>query len=912
MGTCQCEKNNSSKSEELNNFFTRNQETSNNNINNNNQVNSNIKINLIKTKIFEDPNKIEEENINESATKRQKLKEITNVINARIVNKFISKNLNRIYNKDKYNKLKAQTKKMFFEIEEKNFNFDQHYYKQLFDSKLSKFFINKDNIIKDLFSEKFRKNLYSFPKLKEALNNEHNNYILNNHKNLLNELMSYGITKKIINIDLLEPKVNKKVSMIIPGKNKDNIINNNIYSNNLNLAFKKGQNLNLNKNENNNNKYKKTDKINRTFTTSKTKNYTTKRKNEILEEVKNNSFEKEKNNIEDKFNLAPIKEKISIENIIKKELDKFYEVCFTSKISYSEFEKESIFFNLIASGDKEKIDNLELKNLIYLFYYIYLMKKYEFLSDTNKSFLKVNPVLIKRKSIISNKIILNRKQSISKKENMLKMKILKGLFENKNNEESELSDSLSSILSQDDLKESNSSISPSKDLRFLKYRPKKENEKQNQSNNKNNIFLIEEEKAEDIKSENNRCVKTFNFENINFAEREKNSYQKKSKFISPYFRNKGKKSSIKEIYSEYYNGQYDNTIYFYAGLGTLVSQDLKKLYHGTFRYGKKEGLGIMYQFKEDNKMEYFMGEFHKNKISGFGTKLIINNTELIYLEGIFNEDNLINGKYKKIILKNTNTIITNYYKGDFENTKFSGSGRMIEKTYILDQKTATYEIIQIIEYIGEFYNDKKNGKGKEILKHYKYLNKNYKYEGNFINDVKDGYGVITYDKSNFVQKYEGFFVKDKPFQIYGIINFKSGDIYEGFFENNLKDNVGLYLFIDSKSKKFIEEYFGGFLEDYKDGIGRTVVEESGESKMLRGTYKKGDKEGQFEKVVYKNDDMKNKKRRYGTTEDNFLEGGYNREKRGIILPRLQIKSYPIYEENEIIDVNDNYLYDLDH
>ena len=492
------------------------------------------------------------------------------------------------------------------------------------------------------------------------------------------------------------------------------------------------------------------------------------------------------------------------------------------------------------------------------------------------------------------------------------MKILRGLFNNKNNEESENSDSLSSILSEDDKKECNSLISTNNDLRFLKYMSKQEKDKQNSSNKKNNIFLIEEEKTEDIKSENNKSKNTINIEKLEIKEKDKNSFQRKSSKDYHIFQSKRKRSSINTNYSEYYNGQYDNTIYLYAGLGTLVNQNLKKLYHGTFRYGKKEGLGIMYQFKEENNMEYYMGEFHKNKIEGFGIKLLINNSELIHLEGVFDGDNLVKGKYKKIILKNSTTIITINYKGGFENSKFSGSGKLLEKTYIFDQKTSTYEIIQIIEYIGEFFNDKKNGKGKEILKHYKYSNKNYKYEGNFINDVKDGFGVITYDKTNFVHRYEGFFVKDKPFQIYGIINFKSGDIYEGFFENNLKDNVGLYLFIDSKSKTFIEEYFGGFLEDYKDGIGRTVVKESGESKMLRGNYKKGDKEGQFEKVVYKIDDMKNKKRRYAATEDTFLTNYFEKERKGSKLPRIQIKSFPIYEENEIIDVNDNYLYDLDH
>ena len=233
MGTCQCERNNSSKDEELSHFFTRNHESTNNiNNNSNTQINSNIKISMINSKNQEEQNQIEEENIIEISTKRQKIKDISNIHNVRLINNFISKNLNRIYNKDKYNKLKAQTKKMFFEIEEKNFNFDQAYFKHLFDSKLSKFLNNKDNIIKDLFSEKFRKTLYSFPKLKEVLNNEHNNYIFNNHKEFLNEFMSYGITKNIINIDLIEPKVNKQISMVnVPQKNNDIIKRNNIQNN---------------------------------------------------------------------------------------------------------------------------------------------------------------------------------------------------------------------------------------------------------------------------------------------------------------------------------------------------------------------------------------------------------------------------------------------------------------------------------------------------------------------------------------------------------------------------------------------------------------------------------------------------------------------------------------------------------
>ena len=934
MGTCQCEKNNSSNEKELNNFFIRNKIVANKKISNNdnNKINTDLKLNLGNQKIQEEiinPNENEEEEEEEEEdeneqentirenTARNKLKDESYLMNAKIINNFISKNLNYLYTKDKYNKIKIQTKKIFFENEEINFTFDQSYFKQLFDSKLLRFLNNKENIIKDLFSEKFRKSLYSLPKLKDIINSEHNNYILHNHRDFLNEFMSYGTKNNLVNINKIEHIFNKQVSMrIMEKKNTLNDKNNNFVR-----SFKKkpsiriNTTLRLNKNENVKIKdqsfEKKADMVNKMLRPSKTKNYTNyNRKKSVIisEDSKNNSFENEKNIIE---NLSPIQEKITKENILQKELDKFYDACFASKVHYSEFEKSSIFFNLITKEEKEKAYTQELKNLVNIFYYIYIMKKYDFLSDTNKCFYKVNTSLIVRRSMISQQLILNRKQSISKKESILKMKILKGIFNKKKEEKSDSSDSMYSNESKEDKKDISPKFSKSNKLFLLKLALKNENNNQPtpQTNKTNNLFLINE-KAEDLKSEGNKSIHNMHIEKAEILEKDKNSYKNNFNFDDMTLQ-KRKKPPVTKNHSEYYNGQYDNTIYLYAGLGTLVSHNLKKLYYGTFRYGKKEGMGITYCLNENNT-EYFMGEFHNNKKYGFGTKIIITNNILIHLEGIFKGDNLIKGAYKKIVLKDVNTIITTHYQGNFENTKFSGSGKTIEKTYVLDPKTCTYEIIQLIEYTGEFFNDKKNGKGKEFLKHFKYSNKNYKYEGNFINGVKDGYGKITYDKNNFIQKYEGFFVKDKPFQIYGIIYFKSGDIYEGFFENNLKDFVGLYLFKDSKSKKFIEEYFGGFLEDYKDGIGRTIVEDSDDVKMLRGNYKKGDKEGQFEKVISKNDDMKNKKRRFGTTEDTFLENGRITGKIREKMPRIQIKSFPIYEDNEIVDVNDSYIYELDH
>ena len=890
MGTCQCQKKNISDPE-LNDFFTRKKKLD---IKKSQDNLINIEKTDLEPKKEEniDNDNIDNNNDNNNKKERQKLKELPNLINARIINNFISKNLNRIYHKSKYNKLKAQTKNIFFENEEINFTYNQAYFKQLFDSKLSNFLKNKDNIINDLLSENFRKSLYSLSKLKTTIIKLENNYILNRHKEYLNKIFTYAIENNLITKKISKNKIIKQVSCINMRKDELNI--NNVKNSNFFKTIKKKSLIN---------KYSKRnseDKIKKSLRSFKTKNYEIKKNLvEIKEEVKNNSFENSNNKLGKELEFNKHKEIIPIskESLIKIELEKFFEISFGDNKKYLDFEIHSIFFNiLISKEENEKYFTSKLLNIINLLHYAYIMKKYDFLSDTNKSFYKINSTLIKRKSRLTNMLILNKKEYKLKKENNLKMKILKGIFKQDEKDKQEISESMSSISSDENTKENNSLISLSKELSFVKLVIKNKN---NCLTNINHSQFMEEEKNEYIKTGKDASINiSINIEN----DKEKNSSDKKIK------RKKSDNKFKSPSFTEYYNGQFDNTIYLYAGIGTLVNYNFKKLYYGTFRYGKKEGIGILYTIKDEKSMEYFMGEFHNNKISGFGTKIEINDNELIYKEGTFNSDNLINGKFKKIIIKE-NEIITIKYIGGLENKKFSGYGEMLQKTYILDKKISTPELIQKMEYKGKFFNDKKNGDGVEILKHFKISNKNYEYHGNFLNNKKDGYGKIFYDKNNFVNKYEGFFVEDKPFQYYGKINFKSGDIYEGFFENSLKDNVGLYLFFDEKTKKHNEEYFGGFLEDYKDGIGRTVVYNL-DVKMLRGKYKKGDKDGEFEKIIYKNEAFdRNKRRRNGKIKDNLYKLNVSDEKRDEKLPRIQIKSFPVYEENEIVDINDNFFYD---
>ena len=519
-------------------------------------------------------------------------------------------------------------------------------------------------------------------------------------------------------------------------------------------------------------------------------------------------------------------------------------------------------------------------------------------------FLQNKVISKKKKSIIKNKIILNKRESFQNNE--LKIKLLKkAIIDNLNNEidtplESNLIDSMSSILTEEDEKEYYSLISASNEVKLLK----------TMTNKEENINKI---KLEEEKNDNNSELRKLYFD-LKII-REKCSFHDMLQKVNNLKMNNNirlnkrtktdKKNKVFELI-EYYNGQFDETVYLFAGLGTLVSQNLKILYYGTFRYGYKEGMGILYEIKDEKCMEYYMGEFHDNKIDGYGIKIKFKEKSLIYQEGLFEEGEFIKGQFKKIEQKNEESIITYYYEGEIKEHKLYGKGKLIENLYI--EKEGIYNIKQRTNYIGEFKNGKKNGKGKETFNHVKENNRNYEYEGNFQDGLKEGYGIINFEKNNFVTKYEGFFKNDKPFKLYGIVNFKSGDIYEGFFDNNIKNYIGLYSFYDNKSKKIIEQYFGGFLDDSKNGIGKTFVEEKKEVKMLIGTYKRGEKEGQFEKITFKNKSIEKRQKRRKALTHGLSADRYNNSKRGEKLPREEIKNFPVYEENEIIDINDNFYF----
>ena len=800
-----------------------------------------------------------------------------------IIKTFIKKNILRLYNKEKNNNIINKSQNLFIEKEELNFIYNKMYYQKKLNSKITDFFKKKENIVEDLFLGNLIGSLHSFPKLRDKISTYHNNNILINQKEYLNDLIIYLtehnlINKKLTNSNMVKYLLDRITlnEVVNDENNKRNKVNRNTFRKHNVPSLLQKNNLKEKENINNENNY-----IKNTITY-------------------NQRVEFGSNNNKVKFNIYG--DSMDVENLIKREIDNFFDICFGStKKNFLECQKKSIFLNIIISEENKKNPQInfifELRKLIKLLYYIYLLKKYNYISDTNNIFYKINPLLIKRKSVLKDKIILDKNESFFKNE-ILKIKLLKSALSSTINEPEislnlNIADSESSILSEEHEKEDNS-LYASVGLNLVKTLTKIEDNK----------LKIEEEKIND-NNESKGEIEIFPT-----TKRKKNSLQyhiqrpSNLKIDKKVRKNKRTNTDNKtKNITEYYNGQYDGIIYAYAGLGTLVNQNFKRLYYGTFRYGKKEGMGLLYTCKDTKGMEYFMGEFHKNKIKGFGIKIKVNDTEFVFQEGIFEGEYMIKGKQKKIKIKE-NRIFTYNYEGEMEKNKYIGKGLLTEKRYIYRIKDNFYSFFQEINYNGEFVNGKKNGKGKEILTNIIDHRKNYEYEGNFINGLKDGYGIINYEEENFVKRYEGFFKKDKAFQIYGIVDFKSGDKYEGFLENGIKDFLGMYSFYDNTSKKFIEKYFGGYSFDSKNGIGRTFVEDGKENKMMIGTYKKGEKEGKFQVVIFRSEILeKFKQRRNCILEENLLTTARN-TKREEIPPRFQTIKILIYEENEIVDIED--------
>ena len=168
------------------------------------------------------------------------------------------------------------------------------------------------------------------------------------------------------------------------------------------------------------------------------------------------------------------------------------------------------------------------------------------------------------------------------------------------------------------------------------------------------------------------------------------------------------------------------------------------------------------------------------KMEGYGQYYI--KDAHLFVEGIWEDGKLI---YGRIFFPNENI-----YEGEVKNSSFMGKGKLIFNNGDI--------------YIGNFNDGERTGFGKYIF------NDGTIYIGEFLNGEFKGHGIMKWEDG---VEYEGIF-NGIILNGYGkLINKKTGDSYNGNFDNNYFNKYGIYQFGN------IGSYEGEFEFGVKKGKG---------------------------------------------------------------------------------------------
>ena len=215
-------------------------------------------------------------------------------------------------------------------------------------------------------------------------------------------------------------------------------------------------------------------------------------------------------------------------------------------------------------------------------------------------------------------------------------------------------------------------------------------------------------------------------------------------------------------------------------------------------------------------------------------------------------------------------------KGYYLNNKMNGWG-------ILDNLKINIEgnfINDLLEGYGETYNKEENViyKGywnKGLLEGIgQQYNELYLYEGYFVNSIKNGFGIQVY--KNEGEKYEGEW-KGGKYEGLGIYHFSNGNKYVGQWKNSSKEGLGALLWSNS-DKKFI----GFFRNDNKDGLGLHLYKKD----CISICFWKGGKKNGVEKCI-----LNRNKIAYKRWENNKLIEIINENRFFEILKEEKIEQY---------------------
>ena len=178
------------------------------------------------------------------------------------------------------------------------------------------------------------------------------------------------------------------------------------------------------------------------------------------------------------------------------------------------------------------------------------------------------------------------------------------------------------------------------------------------------------------------------------------------------------------------------------------------------------------------------------------------------------------------------------YEGNFFRGKLIGIGRYIDEKgtcfegIFEDNKLVSKATIitinknnKRVEYFGDVVDFKKNGKGEEICED------EYRYIGEFSNDLKHGYGKIEFFEND--ETYEGHFEKGE-INGKGLYMWGNGEQYQGTFLNGIKHGKGVYTWPDGC------RYIGNYNKGIREGKGKYIWEDG---RIFTGLFSNGKPNG---------------------------------------------------------------------
>ena len=320
------------------------------------------------------------------------------------------------------------------------------------------------------------------------------------------------------------------------------------------------------------------------------------------------------------------------------------------------------------------------------------------------------------------------------------------------------------------------------------------NNRENSKFEENNSFKIDEHQEENNNETNpkNPELKYLpNFDKIYF-------FPKKLKNAEMIFKNP---INYETDYLKYYKEDEDN-----IDMVILINTMNK---NKGINHTKEDGE----VFEYNGEKYLYIGETDKNQMpTGFG---------VLYTQGKKYEGNFFRGKLIGLgrYINEEGTC----FEGIFEDNK------LVSKATIITINKNNKKV----EYFGDVTDFKKNGKGEEICED------EYKYQGDFSNDLKHGYGILEFFENN--ETYEGQFDKGE-ITGKGIYIWNNGEKYEGTFVKGIKHGKGTYTWPDGCI------YEGGYNNGIREGKGKYIW---ADGRIFRGTFLDGKPNGKG-KISFKN------------------------------------------------------------